>query len=138
VRLKRARVTTARRDVASRLLNAQRSQIHRHAHQWRLNGAGLLGRRWSALVLESGWRERQEVLQQRQHQRRLLEIIRRQDEEIKALRDEIHKFKGTTQRPKIEPSRLLKAKKRRRVKPKPSGWPPTSTASSSNAPATRP
>ena len=27
--------------------------------------------------------------------------------EIKALRDEIHKLKGTTQRPKIEPSRLL-------------------------------
>ena len=38
----------------------------------------------------------------------LLEIIRRQDAEIKALRDEIHKLKGTTQRPKIEPSRLLK------------------------------
>ena len=37
----------------------------------------------------------------------LVEIIRRQDEEIKALRDEIHKLKGTTQRPKIEPSRLL-------------------------------
>ena len=40
----------------------------------------------------------------------LLEIIRRQDEEIKALRDEIHKLKGTTRRPKIEPSRLLKPK----------------------------
>jgi hypothetical protein len=38
----------------------------------------------------------------------LLEIIRRQDAEIKSLRDEIHKLKGTTQRPKIEPSRLLK------------------------------
>lgn len=38
----------------------------------------------------------------------LLEIIRRQDAEIKALKDEIHKLKGTTQRPKIEPSRLLK------------------------------
>jgi hypothetical protein len=41
----------------------------------------------------------------------LLEIIRRQDAEIKSLRDEIHKLKGTTQRPKIEPSRLLKARK---------------------------
>jgi hypothetical protein len=41
----------------------------------------------------------------------LLEIIRRQDAEIKALRDEIHKLKGTTQRPKIEPSRLLKPPK---------------------------
>jgi hypothetical protein len=40
----------------------------------------------------------------------LVEIIRRQDAEIKSLRDEIHKLKGTTQRPKIEPSRLLKAK----------------------------
>jgi hypothetical protein len=40
----------------------------------------------------------------------LLEIIRRQDAEIKSLRDEIHKLKGTTQRPKIEPSRLLKPK----------------------------
>jgi hypothetical protein len=38
----------------------------------------------------------------------LLEIIRRQDAEIKSLRDEIHKLKGNTQRPKIEPSRLLK------------------------------
>src|SRR5947208_1032522 len=37
----------------------------------------------------------------------LLEMIQRQDAEIKALRDEIHKLKGTTQRPKIEPSRLL-------------------------------
>jgi hypothetical protein len=37
----------------------------------------------------------------------LLEIIRRQDAEIKSLRDEIHKLKGTTPRPKIEPSRLL-------------------------------
>jgi len=43
--------------------------------------------------------------------RALLEIIRRQDQEIKALRDEIHKFKGATQRPKIESSRLLKPKK---------------------------
>lgn len=41
----------------------------------------------------------------------LLEIIRRQEDEIKALRDEIHKLKGTTQRPKIEPSRLLKPDK---------------------------
>jgi len=38
----------------------------------------------------------------------LVEIFRRQDAEIKALRDEIHKLKGNTQRPKIEPSRLLK------------------------------
>lgn len=38
----------------------------------------------------------------------LLEIIRRQEVEIKSLRDEIHKLKGNTQRPKIEPSRLLK------------------------------
>lgn len=44
----------------------------------------------------------------------LLEIIQRQDAEIKALKDEIHKLKGTTQRPKIEPSRLL-----RPPKPKP-------------------
>jgi hypothetical protein len=41
----------------------------------------------------------------------LVEIIRRQDAEIKALKDEIHKLKGTTQRPKIEPSRLLKPPK---------------------------
>lgn len=37
----------------------------------------------------------------------LAEIIRRQDAEIKSLRDEIHKLKGNTRRPKIEPSRLL-------------------------------
>lgn len=37
----------------------------------------------------------------------LVEIIQGQDAEIKALRDEVHKLKGTTQRPKIEPSRLL-------------------------------
>src|SRR5438552_3098680 len=37
----------------------------------------------------------------------LVEMIQRQDAEIKALRDEIHKLKGTTQRPNIEPSRLL-------------------------------
>jgi hypothetical protein len=43
----------------------------------------------------------------------LVEIIRRQDAEIKALKDEIHKLKGTTQRPKIEPSRLLKPNKRK-------------------------
>lgn len=41
----------------------------------------------------------------------LVEIIRRQDEEIKTLKDEIHKLKGTTQRPKLEPSRLLKPAK---------------------------
>ncbi len=43
----------------------------------------------------------------------LVGIIRRQDAEIKALRDEIHKLKGTTQRPKIEPSRLLKPLRRK-------------------------
>jgi hypothetical protein len=37
----------------------------------------------------------------------LVEIIQRQATEIKALRDEIHKLKGNTRRPKIEPSRLL-------------------------------
>jgi len=43
----------------------------------------------------------------------LAEIIRRQEAEIRALRDEIHKLKGTTRRPKIEPSRLLKPPRRR-------------------------
>ena len=38
----------------------------------------------------------------------LVEILQRQDAEIKALREEIHKLQGNTQRPKIEPSRLLK------------------------------
>jgi len=38
----------------------------------------------------------------------LIEIIRRQEEQIQALRDEIHKLQGSTRRPKIEPSRLLK------------------------------
>ena len=38
----------------------------------------------------------------------LLEIIQRQEAEIRELRDEIHKLKGTTQRPKIKPSSLLK------------------------------
>jgi len=47
----------------------------------------------------------------------LVEIIRRQDAEIKALRDEIHKLKGTTQRPKIEPSRLLNPPKPKSDKP---------------------
>lgn len=53
----------------------------------------------------------------------LLEIIQRQEAEIKSLRDEIHKLKGTTQRPKIEPSRLLKpaqpkaGKSRRKKRP---------------------
>ncbi len=41
----------------------------------------------------------------------LVEMIQRQAAEIKALRDEIHKLKGNTQRPKIEPSRLLKPPK---------------------------
>ncbi len=38
----------------------------------------------------------------------LLAVIQRQDLEIQALRDEIQRMKGTTQRPKITPSRLLK------------------------------
>jgi hypothetical protein len=38
----------------------------------------------------------------------LLAVIQRQEREIQDLRDEIHRLKGTTQRPKIEPSRLLK------------------------------
>lgn len=38
----------------------------------------------------------------------LVAIIQRQDLEIQALRDEIQRMKGTTQRPKIAPSRLLK------------------------------
>jgi hypothetical protein len=42
-------------------------------------------------------------------------MIRRQEAEIKVLRDEIHKLKGTTRRPKIEPSRLLQPE------PKPEG-----------------
>jgi hypothetical protein len=47
----------------------------------------------------------------------LLEIIRRQDAEIQALKDEIHKLKGTTQRPQIEPSRLLKPPQPKSDKP---------------------
>lgn len=47
----------------------------------------------------------------------LVEIIRRQDAEIKALRDEIHKLKGNTQRPKIEPSRLLKPPQKKSDQP---------------------
>jgi len=39
----------------------------------------------------------------------LLAVIQRQEQELQALRDEIHKLKGTTQRPKISPSRLLKS-----------------------------
>jgi len=38
----------------------------------------------------------------------LLAVIQRQEREIQDLRDEIHRLKGTTQRPKIKPSRLLK------------------------------
>jgi hypothetical protein len=38
----------------------------------------------------------------------LLAVIQRQEREIQDLRNEIHRLKGTTQRPKIEPSRLLK------------------------------
>jgi hypothetical protein len=48
----------------------------------------------------------------------LLEIIRQQEQEIKSLRDEIHKLKGTTRRPKIEPSRLLKPPQRKAGKRK--------------------
>jgi hypothetical protein len=43
----------------------------------------------------------------------LVEMIQRQAAEIKALREEVHKLKGNTQRPKIEPSRLLKPPKRK-------------------------
>jgi hypothetical protein len=35
-------------------------------------------------------------------------MIQRQEAEIRELRDEIHKLKGTTRRPKIKPSKLLK------------------------------
>ena len=35
-------------------------------------------------------------------------IIQRQEQELQALRDEIQRLKGTTRRPKISPSRLLK------------------------------
>jgi hypothetical protein len=38
----------------------------------------------------------------------LVEIIQRQGAAIKSLEDRIHQLKGNTQRPKIEPSRLLK------------------------------
>ena len=38
----------------------------------------------------------------------LLAVIQRQDLELQALRDEIQRMKGTTRRPKITPSRLLK------------------------------
>jgi hypothetical protein len=38
----------------------------------------------------------------------LLAVIQRQERELQDLRDEIHRLKGTTQRPKIKPSRLLK------------------------------
>ena len=38
----------------------------------------------------------------------LLAVIQRQEQELQALRDEIQRLKGTTQRPKISPSRLLK------------------------------
>ncbi len=48
----------------------------------------------------------------------LVEIIRRQDAEIKSLQDEIHKLKGTTQRPKIGPSRLLEPAQRKPRKSK--------------------
>lgn len=38
----------------------------------------------------------------------LLAVIQRQEQELQALRDEIQRLKGTTLRPKITPSRLLK------------------------------
>jgi hypothetical protein len=38
----------------------------------------------------------------------LIAVIQRQEREIQELRDEIHRLKGTTRRPKIKPSRLLK------------------------------
>ncbi len=38
----------------------------------------------------------------------LLAVVQRQEQELQALRDEIQRMKGTTQRPKIAPSRLLK------------------------------
>ncbi len=38
----------------------------------------------------------------------LIAAIQRQDREIQELRDEIHRLKSTTRRPKIKPSRLLK------------------------------
>jgi len=38
----------------------------------------------------------------------LVAIIQRQEQELQALRDEIQRLKGTTRRPKISPSRLLK------------------------------
>ena len=40
----------------------------------------------------------------------LVAVIQRQQLDIQGLRDEVHRFKGTTQRPKIEPSRLLKSR----------------------------
>lgn len=38
----------------------------------------------------------------------LAAVIQRQERELEALRDEIQRLKGTTRRPKINPSRLLK------------------------------
>lgn len=38
----------------------------------------------------------------------LVAVIQRQDRELQELRDEVHRLKGTTRRPKIAPSRLLK------------------------------
>jgi len=43
----------------------------------------------------------------------LVEMLGRLEAKNKALEDEIHKLKGKTQRPKIEPSRLLKSRKPR-------------------------
>jgi hypothetical protein len=44
----------------------------------------------------------------------LVEVIARQDREIRELKDEIQKLKGTTRRPKIAPSKLLKPDKPKR------------------------
>jgi uncharacterized small protein (DUF1192 family) len=38
----------------------------------------------------------------------LLAVIQRQEQELQALRDEIQRLKGTTQRPKISPSRIAR------------------------------
>jgi hypothetical protein len=48
----------------------------------------------------------------------LLAVIQRQEREIQDLRDEIHRLKGTTQRPRIEPSRLLKPRPTGKADPK--------------------
>jgi hypothetical protein len=59
----------------------------------------------------------------------LVEIIGRQERQIQELKDEIQKLKGTTQRPKISPSKLLKPDK---PKPKPGEKRPGSAKRSKN------